>query len=97
MSTKKKMKYIIEEQPDDATYEEILRELAFARMVERIYEKVQILNKLPEIGYRYRATREGDIRVLLYGHYRIAYLLGSHKTISILGIFHSALDVDRYL
>jgi len=66
MSTKKKMKDIIEEQPDDATYEEILRELAFARMVERIYEKVQILNKLPEIGYRYRATREGDIRVLLY-------------------------------
>lgn len=29
------MKDLIEEQPDDATYEEIMRELAFARMVER--------------------------------------------------------------
>ena len=32
---KEKMKEVIESQPDDATYEEILRELAFARMVER--------------------------------------------------------------
>ena len=30
-----KMKAVIESQPDDATYEEILRELAFERMVER--------------------------------------------------------------
>jgi len=33
--TKEKMKELIEQQPDDATYEEILRELAFAGMVER--------------------------------------------------------------
>ncbi len=32
---KKKMKELIESQPDDATYEEILRELTFERMVER--------------------------------------------------------------
>ena len=32
---KKKMKEVIESQPDDATYEEILRELTFERMVER--------------------------------------------------------------
>ena len=31
---KEKMKAVIESQPDDATYEEILRELAFERMVE---------------------------------------------------------------
>ncbi len=35
MTTKEKMKALIEEQPDDATYEEILRELAFANMVDR--------------------------------------------------------------
>jgi len=35
MMTKEKMKELIEQQPDDATYEEILRELAFAGMVER--------------------------------------------------------------
>ena len=32
---KEKMKEVIESQPDDATYEEILRELRFERMVER--------------------------------------------------------------
>ena len=32
---KEKIKKVIESQPDDATYEEILRELTFERMVER--------------------------------------------------------------
>ena len=32
---KEKMKEVIESQPDDATYEEILRELTFECMVER--------------------------------------------------------------
>ena len=32
---KEKMKEVIESQPDDATYEEIFRELTFERMVER--------------------------------------------------------------
>ena len=34
-SAKNKMVKIIEEQPEDRSYDEILRELAFARMVER--------------------------------------------------------------
>lgn len=32
---KVKMAEIIKKQPDDATYEEIMRELAFERMIER--------------------------------------------------------------
>jgi predicted transcriptional regulator len=35
MTIKEKMKELIEEQPDDATYGEIIRELKFAEMVER--------------------------------------------------------------
>lgn len=35
VSAKNKMVKIIEEQPEDSSYDEILRELAFARMVER--------------------------------------------------------------
>ncbi len=35
MTAKEQMKVLIETQPDDATYDEILRELAFGRMVER--------------------------------------------------------------
>ena len=32
---KQKMKEIIESQPDDASYDEIIRELAFERMIDR--------------------------------------------------------------
>ncbi|RLB28336.1 MAG: hypothetical protein DRG87_09555 [Deltaproteobacteria bacterium] len=35
LSVKEQMTKIIQEQPDDCSYDEILRELAFARMIER--------------------------------------------------------------
>jgi len=35
ISPKKQMTKIVAEQPEDSSYEEILKELAFARMVER--------------------------------------------------------------
>lgn len=34
-SVKEKMKEVIEAQPEDSTYEEIMRELAFEQMIER--------------------------------------------------------------
>ncbi|MCL4486468.1 MAG: hypothetical protein M1537_09135 [Nitrospirae bacterium] len=34
-SVREKMAEVIQSQPEDATYEEIMRELAFERMVER--------------------------------------------------------------
>ena len=34
-NVKEKMREIVEAQPDDASYDEIMRELAFERMVER--------------------------------------------------------------
>ena len=70
---------------------------AAAKVVEGIYEKAQILKEYPEIGYRYRSEPEGEIRILLYGHYRIAYLLAGNELIDILGVFHGAMEIDRYL
>lgn len=70
---------------------------AAARVIEGIYEKAQILYDFPEIGYKYRSEPEGDIRILLYGHYKIAYLIKENDDIDILGVFHGALDIDRYL
>jgi predicted transcriptional regulator len=35
LTAKEKMEKIIKSQPDDSSYDEILRELAFERMVER--------------------------------------------------------------
>jgi plasmid stabilization system protein ParE len=50
------------------------------------------------MGYRYRLEEEGEIRVLLYGHYRIAYLQWKEENlVDILGVFHGALDIDNYL
>ena len=69
---------------------------AAQKVVSGIYEKAQVLRNYPEIGYRYRTEAEGEIRILLYGHYRIAYLLRSTSSIDILGVFHGALDIDRY-
>jgi len=67
------------------------------RIVQSIYEKIQILKHLPESGYRYERYPELNIRILLYGHYRIVYLVKVNGSIDILGIFHGALDIDRYL
>ncbi|MFH1707649.1 MAG: type II toxin-antitoxin system RelE/ParE family toxin [Planctomycetota bacterium] len=62
-----------------------------------IFEKAQVLKEFPGIGHLYRAEANGEIRILLYGHYRITYLLKPTAVIDILGVFHSALELDRYL
>lgn len=65
------------------------------RVIEGIWQKTQMLADNPEAGFRYPLRERDDIRVLLYGHYRIAYVVGKQR-VTILGIFHSALDIDRY-
>jgi plasmid stabilization system protein ParE len=71
---------------------------AAIRVIEGIYEKAQRLKNFPDIGYIYRSEEEGEIRILLYGHYRIAYLRQKEKdVIDVLGVFHGALDIDRYI
>ena len=67
------------------------------RVVRGIYDKVQSLRQFPEIGYLYAARADHNVRVLLHGHYRIAYVIKPGGQIDILGIFHDALDIDRYL
>ncbi len=68
---------------------------AASKVITGIYNKTQLLSEHPEIGYIYRDEPEGTIRILLYGHYRIAYLI-QQDAINILGVFHGALDIDRY-
>lgn len=70
---------------------------AAARVVEGIYERVQVLSEFPQIVHRYEGILYREVRILLYGHYRIAYLIKSEEDIDILGVFHSALDIRRYL
>ncbi len=69
---------------------------AAAEVMNGIYESAQQLTEFPELGYRYHGSRD-QVRILLYGHYRIAYLIKTDGNIDILGVFHGALDIDRYL
>jgi len=70
---------------------------AAARAVLAIYEKAQLLKNHPQLGHRYEAQESRDIRILLYEHYRITYSIKLDGNIDILGVFHGALDIDRYL
>ena len=70
--------------------------VAARKVVEGIYEKAQVLKVFPKIGYQYKDEVDGEIRILLYGHYRIAYLV-KPDLVEILGVFHGALDIQRYI
>jgi len=70
---------------------------AAAKVISSIYENVQLLKSFPELGHKYRSEPEGDIRILLYGHYRIAYMIKENESIEIIGVFHGAMDIERYL
>jgi toxin ParE1/3/4 len=76
----------IAERNEDAAY----------RTVTGIHQRTEILLQFPEIGYRYSRERPA-VRVLLYGHYRIAYQPAPNGDIQVLGVFHDAMDVRRYL
>lgn len=70
---------------------------AAKKVVEGIYRKVDFLSRNPFLGHKYDQHPELDIRIVLYGHYRIVYLLNADKSIDVLGVFHGALDIAKYL
>lgn len=71
--------------------------IAATNVVNGIYEKAQILLEQPEIGYKYEHESEEEIRILLYGHYRITYVIKKEYEIVILGVFHGALQIENHL
>jgi len=69
---------------------------AAERTITNIYDKAQLLTNHPQLGYKYEPESSREIRILLYEHYRITYLVKPDGNIDILGVFHGALDIDRY-
>jgi toxin ParE1/3/4 len=59
---------------------------AARQTISGIYARAQVLLKFPEIGQRYWPSTR-DVRILLYGHYRIAYLIKADGNIDIVGCF----------
>lgn len=69
---------------------------AASRLVLGIYERAEGLRDFPQSGYRYAKSDE-HVRILLYGHYRIAYFVNDDENVDILGVFHGAINIDKYL
>ena len=69
---------------------------AAVEVINGVYERAQFLASFPEMGYRYPVSGQ-DVRILLYGHYRIAYIVKDDGNVDILGVFHGALEIERYL
>jgi toxin ParE1/3/4 len=67
------------------------------KVVTGIYDKIQMLTRQPRIGQRYETIADREVREILYGHYRIAYLLRTETHVELLGIFHGAMEIERYL
>ena len=67
------------------------------RTIAGIFARAQQLKTHPRLGHRYEAEASREVRILLYGHFRIAYLIKSEKRIDILGVFHGSLSIERYL
>ena len=63
--------------------------------VQGIYERAQALAQYPEMGHRYLHSSR-NVRIILYGHFRIAYLVRDDGNVDILGVFHGSLDIAKY-
>ncbi len=69
---------------------------AALKVATGIRAKALTLEAFPERGFRHRSRHGREVRILLYGHYRIVYHL-VNEVVEILGIYHGAMDLDRVL
>ena len=66
-------------------------------VVESIYKRAQMLKDFPLSGHAYRSHSSRDLRILLWGHYRIVYLVRPDDDVHIVGVFHGAMRLENYL
>ena len=70
---------------------------AAQRVVDGIAKKAEILELFPEAGHRLPHPSGRNLRVLIYGRYRIAYVVKDDRSIDVIGVYHGALDLARHL
>jgi toxin ParE1/3/4 len=66
-------------------------------VVQSIYQRAQILREFPQLGQAYRSASGRELRILLWGHYRIVYRLVSDDELHIIGVFHGAMKLENYM
>ena len=49
------------------------------------------------IGQAYRSASGRELRILLWGHYRIVYRLMPNDEVHIMGVFHGAMKLENYI
>jgi len=66
------------------------------KFVSELIVKGDSLKVFPEIGSVYLNRNGVDIRVVYYGHYRIAYRI-KDDVVFILGVFHGRMLLEDYV
>lgn len=61
------------------------------RTIESIVYRTESLIEVPLQGEAYGYRPDRPVRILTYGHFQIAYLKVSSKSIAILGVFHGLI------
>ena len=75
---------------------DVLLETRPGRVIGGILERAERLRRFPESGAPIETASASELRMLLYGHYRIVYRIASAR-VEIIGVFHGALDLERRL
>ena len=66
-------------------------------VVQSIYARAQILASFPNAGQAHRTESGREARILVWGHYRIVYIQPKEDEVHVVGVFHGAMELDRYL
>ena len=66
-------------------------------VVKSIQKKARLLTQFPELGAVYPDIATREIRIIYYTHYRIAYFIVNEGRIDIVGVFHGAMELRKYL
>lgn len=69
--------------------------LVAGSVVNGIFQKVQLLLTSPEIGWKYENMPNRDVRILLYGRYRITYNIHETGYIVLLGVFPISNNLEQ--
>ena len=71
--------------------------VAAKSVVKSIQKKARLLQQFPRLGAVYPEITDREIQIIYYTHYRIAYLIVNEQRIDILGVFHGAMELRKYL